>query len=125
MTRNLKALTAALALSVAAPAVADQPALAAPKEARIAFANHGGIRNWRAVDRDTLLIEGRNRRWYQAELFAPAFGLPFALAVGFDTHPGGSFDRFSRVIVEGQSYPLRSLVEIERPRRNDSDKSAA
>jgi hypothetical protein len=111
MTQFSKALAAALALAVAAPAVAAE----APNEAKIAFANHGGIQNWRVVDRDTLYIEGRGDRWYKAELFAPAFGLPFAHAIGFVTYPGGTFDRFSKVIVEGCSYPLRSLVEVDGP----------
>lgn len=109
MTRISKVLTAALVLGVAFPAVAAEPA----KEARIAFANHGGIRDWQAIDRDTLLIRGNGNRWYKAELFAPAFDLPFALALGFDTSPSGTLDRFSSVIVRGQRYPLRSLVQLD------------
>lgn len=109
-----KALAAVLALAVTVPAVAVEQ----PKEARIAFADHGGIRNWRVVDRDTLLIEGRGKRWYKAELSGPAIGLPFAHAIGFATYPGSTFDRFSKIIVEGRSYPLRSLVAIEPPAKS-------
>ena len=103
---------AALALATAVPAVAASDR---PEEARIDFVDHGGIRDWRIVDRDTLLIRGRGNRWYKAELFAPAWGLNFAHSIGFDTGFGGTFDRFSSVIVEGRRYPLRSLVEVERP----------
>ena len=109
-----KTFVAALALATAVPAVA---ATEAPKEARINFVDHGGIRDWRVVDRDTLLIRGRGSQWYKAELFAPAWGLNYAHTIGFDTGFGGSFDRFSSVIVEGRRYPLRSLVEIEPPAR--------
>lgn len=119
MSRIIKSSAAAVALAVAIPAVAAE----APKEARIAFANHGGIVNWRALDRDTLLIEGRGKRWYKAELFAPAFDLPFANAVGFVTYPGGTFDRFSKVVVRGQSYPLRSLVRVDGPPPRKGDKA--
>ena len=104
-------LLAALALTATLPAAATERS----DQARINFVDHGGIRNWRAVDRDTLLIRGRGKQWYKAELFAPAWGLNFAHAIGFDTGGGGSFDRFSSVIVEGRHYPLRSLVEVEGP----------
>jgi hypothetical protein len=112
MNTLTKTLLAALAIGTAVPAAAD-----APKEARINFVDHGGIRDWRAVDRDTLLIRGRGNRWYKAELFGPAWGLNFVHAIGFDTGFGGTFDRFSSVIVEGRRYPLRSLVEVEPPAR--------
>lgn len=109
-----KALLAAVAVATAIPAAA---AVERPKEARINFVNHGGIRDWRVVDRDTLLIRGTGNRWYRAELFAPAWGLNYASAIGFDTGFGGTFDRFSSVIVEGRRYPLRSLTQVERPAR--------
>ena len=113
-----RALFAALAIGVAAPAAAAEAA----KEARIHFVDHGGIRDWRVVDRDTLLIRARGNQWYKAELFMPAYGLPFAHAIGFDTGVVGSFDRFSSIIVRGQRYPLRSLVKVEAPpRRGKAD----
>jgi hypothetical protein len=84
-------------------------------EARIAFADHGGIWNWQAVDRDTLLIEGRDRRWYRAELMGPCTDLPFAQAIGFQSNPTGDFDKFSAVIVRGQRCSLRSLTETAPP----------
>ena len=108
-----KMLLAALAIGAAAPVLAAD----APKEARINFVDHGGIRDWRIVDRDTLLIRARGNQWYKAELFMPAYGLPFAPAIGFDTGFGSSFDRFSSIIVRGQRYPLRSLVKVDAPPR--------
>ena len=111
MNTLAKTFAAALALAAAVPAVAADR----PEEARINFVDHGGIRDWRIVDRDTLLIRGRGKQWYKAELFAPAWGLNFAHSIGFDTGFGGTFDRFSSVIVEGRRYPLRSLVRVEGP----------
>jgi hypothetical protein len=35
----------------------------------IPFADHGGIRDWRADGDRSMWIEGRNGQWYYAELF--------------------------------------------------------
>jgi hypothetical protein len=84
-------------------------------EVSIPFADHGGIRNWRAVDRDTLLIEGRDRKWYRAELMSGCFDLPFADRVGFKSNPSGDFDRFSSVYVRGQTCRVTSLTQTSPP----------
>lgn len=109
---------AGLALGVAAvsASAAAEPAPApAPQEARIPFVDHGGIRDWRAADGDTLYVQDAHRRWYRAELMHRATGLPFALAIGFDTGAVGSLDRFSAIVVDGQRIPLRSLVRVDGP----------
>ena len=108
----------ALSLGVAAPAVAATEER--PAEVSIPFVNHGGIRDWRAEDRDTLYIQGRDRQWYKATLMAPAHDLPFAWAVGFDTGPTDRLDRFSSVVVRGQGYPIMSLVKVDGPPTRDS-----
>ena len=95
--------------------VAAAPSAAAPKEASIPFANHGGIYNWGVVDNRTLLIQGRDRKWYKATLLAPCSNLPFAQTIGFKTNAGGSFDKFSSIVVRRQRCSLISLVEIPPP----------
>jgi len=68
-------------------------------EARIPFANHGGIRDWQA-DRDQgLWVQDVHRNWYYAKFMGPCFGLNFATSIGFDTHPMGTFDKFSSITV--------------------------
>lgn len=104
------ALTLAAAVALAADAPAGQGG-----QASIPFANMGGIRNWRAVDDDTLYIEGRNGRWYRAELMMPCLGLNFAQAIGFVVEPTGHFDRFSSIVVEGRQCHVRSLSESAGP----------
>jgi hypothetical protein len=107
---------AALALGVlAAPGAAASEQAPAQKEARIPFANHGGIRDWHAEDSDTLYVQDRMRRWYRAELMHRVTGLPFAWAIGFDVGGIDTFDRFSSIVVEGQRIPVRSLVRVEGP----------
>jgi hypothetical protein len=106
-----------LALGVAAaPAVnAQSQETSVATEASIPFVNHGGIRDWRSGDRETLYVQGRDRQWFKATLMAPAHGLPFAWAIGFDTGPMDRLDRFSSVVVEGVRYPIQSLVKVDGP----------
>jgi len=92
------ALGAAL-LAVAGAAFASEATT--PKPASIPFANHGGIRDWKA-DRDQgLWVQDIHRQWYYAKLMAPCTGLNFAQTIGFDTHPLGRFDQFSSIYVPG------------------------
>lgn len=72
---------------------------AAKPAASIPFANHGGIWNWQADKDKGLWVQSNNRRWYYATFMGPCIGLNFANAVGFDTRPMGTFDRFSAVVV--------------------------
>jgi len=70
-------------------------------KAYIPFANHGGIRDWKA-DRDQgLWVQDIHRQWYYAKLMAPCTGLNFAQTIAFDTHPLGRFDQFSSILVLG------------------------
>jgi hypothetical protein len=69
--------------------------------AYIPFANHGGIRDWKA-DRDQgLWVQDTHRKWYYAKLMGPCIGLNFAETIAFDTHPLGRFDQFSSIYVPG------------------------
>src|SRR5690606_7205249 len=76
--KRLLWITPIVALGLAgAPALAngDESRAEAAEEARIPFVNHGGIRDWRAADGDTIYIQDRARRWYRAELMHRAPGL--------------------------------------------------
>lgn len=109
-------VAAILCLAVGARA-ADAPAEAvgAEPQASIAFANHGGIYDWRVLDDRTMLIQGLNRQWYKATLFSSCIDLPFAERVGFESNPDGSFDKFSAVRLRNQNCPLISLVKSAPP----------
>jgi hypothetical protein len=41
--------------------------------------------------------------------------LPFAERLGFESNPGGSFDKFSSITAHGQRCPLISLIETTPP----------
>ncbi|MBC7985648.1 MAG: hypothetical protein H7X93_03120 [Sphingomonadaceae bacterium] len=105
----------------AAPAFAQDGAPAYGEETRIPFADHGGIRDWDAMENDVLLIEGRNDRWYRAELYGPCLGLRFEEALGFESSPGGHFDRFSSVHTRDDECQVRSLVAIPPPENEGDD----
>jgi hypothetical protein len=114
-------LATLLTAAVATASNADEASASGSEEVSIPFAAHHGIENWRAVDRDTLLIEGHGDRWYRAELMGSCPGLRHALSIGFDHEPDGSFDRFSAIIVDGQRCPLRSLTQTTAPEREKAD----
>jgi hypothetical protein len=94
--------------------IADEAAGKRP-EVSIPFADHGGIRNWRTLGRDALLIEGSHGKWYRVELMSGCFDLPFADRVGFRSNPAGDFDRFSSVFVRGQRCTVKSVTESAPP----------
>ena len=101
------------ALIAATSAYALEPA--AQPQASIPFVNHGGVRNFEAVGRDTLYIEDQHRHWYRAELMGYCPDLDFAQAIGFETRGPDTLDRFGTLIVRGQRCPLKSLVESGPP----------
>jgi Family of unknown function (DUF6491) len=83
-------------------------------EVQIPFAKTN-IWNWQVIDNSTVLIQDQSRRWYKATLFGTCTNLPFANRIGFDSSPGGTFDKFSALLVQGQRCPLASLVKTDPP----------
>lgn len=112
----MKPIASILAVAALAATSAVGAAQAAPQpQASIPFVNHGGIRDWRAADRDTLYVQDSRRNWYRAELMGPCLDLPFAHAIGFETRGVDRFDKFSNVVVRGQRCAVQSLVRSEAP----------
>ncbi|HWJ69886.1 MAG TPA: hypothetical protein VNS79_07560 [Sphingobium sp.] len=110
-----------LALLLTAP-----PALAAdmatrPPAASIPFANHHGVRDWVAEGDQTIYFQDATRHWYRATLFTRSIDLPFAFAIGLDTGPIGTLDKWSSVIIDGQRYPLQSFERVSGPPGGDKD----
>ena len=108
---GLLALSSAFALSAAAISAPPPPA----REASIPFADHGGIENWYAVDRETLYIQAQNRQWDRAELMTPCIDLAHADRPGVKSNPDGSSDQLSAILLHGQRCPLKSLTRSGPP----------
>jgi hypothetical protein len=109
----LKSALAGLLLLTAATAIAADTD--GPKEASIPFADMGSIDNFDPVDEYTIYVQDIHQRWYKASLMGPCIDLPFATAVRFDVRGTQTLDRFSSVIVKGQSCPFKSFVESGPP----------
>ncbi len=115
MKHAILPLLAGVLLSSAA--LANPAPASEPPQARIPFANSGGISGWQSAGRNAILLEGNGRKWYRAEVMGHCHDLDMATTIGFDTSPNGDFDSFSSLIVRGQRCPLKSLVETAPPAR--------
>lgn len=110
------ALLAASTVSALAADDGAPPASTATRpEVAIPFANHGGVRDWRAVDDATLLLQDVHGQWYRAKLFAPVYHLAYAERIGFITPPSGSLEKFGSVLIHGRRYPIVSLTRAPAP----------
>jgi len=90
----------------------------------IHFADLNGIDDWRVASDGSLLIEGRNKRWYRATFFGACSGLRFASAIGFVTESTGDLDRFSSILVDGERCYFRTLERIEPPEGSATEERA-
>jgi hypothetical protein len=110
-----------IGLPLAAALLARSPALAADHghpvrhAASIPFADHGGVEDWRAVGDDVVYFQDTHRRWYRAELFGPAFDLPFVEQIGIDARPSGTLDKFGAIYVHGRRHAFRSFEQVDGP----------
>ena len=94
-------------------------------EARIVFADNGGIQDWEADGDKGIYLQDRHRQWYYARLMSPCLDLPFAQTIGFDTEPGGTFDKFSSIKVRRHTCNVTSLVRSDPPQGKKGRMQAA
>jgi hypothetical protein len=86
------------------------------ENASIPFADRT-ITGFKVGEDRSLILTYMNRRWFRAELDrACARDLPWRHSIGIRPSPGGTFDRFSYVIIDGRRCYLYSLDEIADPR---------
>lgn len=113
---KLCSIAAAAAVLTALPAQAGDkswPELGV--ESKIAFADHGGIRDFKPDGDYGLWIQDSKRRWHYATLSFPCSGLRFSTSVGFETGGLSSFDRYGWVNVNGMRCDVASVVTAEKP----------
>jgi hypothetical protein len=116
-----------LALGLAgAPALASDTAEApVVRQAHIPFVSNGGIRSWHFGDRETLYVQDRHNRWYEATLMTPVFAWRSQWAIGFETRGIDTFGRFSTVLVDGWRHPVQSLVRLDGPPPHRGERARA
>ena len=103
------------ALLFAGPTMAADLTPPMGDEAKIVFANNGGIQDWEADSDKGIYLQDRHRQWYYARLMSPCFDLPFAQTIGFNTEPNGTFDKFSSIKVSRHTCNVTSLVRSDPP----------
>ena len=108
-------LALAMLAALTAPAFSAKTEAPKAKEVSIPFVRHGGIRDWEVVDRETVYIQDRGRRWYVAKLMGPCQNLNFATRIGFVSDSSDSFDRFSSILAEGRKCQVDSLTAASGP----------
>ena len=95
MTQEIRRLTiplfAALGLAQAAEPAAHR------EETVVPFADHGGIRGWRADGSRGIWIRASSGRWYYASFSSRCAALAGAPGVRFIVAPGGVLDRWSSI----------------------------
>jgi hypothetical protein len=104
-------------------------------QARIPFANRGGIDNWRVVDDRTVLIQGLNRQWYKATLMSPCIDLPFAQRIWIQIEPGRQLRQVQRNhrapptlsadLVDQDRCPCEAFQAVGRRRETSRNFSAS
>lgn len=108
-----KALTVAVALIAAAPALADPPAASSDQTRvpRISRLLETVVDNNRGV-----YIRADTGQWYYARTRAPCARLrPTASPLGFEANPQGELDRYGAVRAEGWRCQLDSVTESAPP----------
>jgi hypothetical protein len=120
MTQARFWLAACLLMAAPLAANASPPTGPVPdEEVRVPFVQFGGIRSFHAVGDDIVYLEGRrSREWYRATMNGPCLNLAHALRIGIDTRfNGNTLDNSSRLLVDGDSCAIRSLVRSGPPPR--------
>ena len=116
-------ITAAIPQSVFAKA--DDRAAGAEvslTDASIAFADQGGVRDWRATGPREIYFEDTHGHWFRATLMASSPDMPFVDAIRIDPSPGGALDKWSAIYVKGQRYPFQSFEKAAGPPPRKSKK---
>jgi len=108
-------LYSALLALCATGALAAEPVA----EATISFANLGGINDWRADGDRALYVQGRNQKWYHAELMGSCIDLPNAERIGFVAQLAANWVRLARKAVSVDE--LAVVVSRRSIHRIDAD----
>ena len=96
-------------------------------EASIPFANHSGVRDWRADGSKGMWILAANSRWYYASFSSQCTTLPVASGISFVPDRSGILSRWSSIRLDHDDRCFfRSLQPSDAPpKKRETDKPAA
>ncbi|MGF7150585.1 hypothetical protein FHS96_004243 [Sphingomonas zeicaulis] len=110
----IRTILAAAALSLAAPALAeDAPPPPAGEQVSIPFASRDII-EWKNDGARGLFIRA-NGKWYYAQTQADCRRMIPSIGLGFETSPGDQLDRYSAIHAQGWRCQLDSVTRSEGP----------
>jgi hypothetical protein len=89
-------------------------ALAADRVA-IPFAELGNIKGWHAENSEELYVENLHGQWFRITFWSPCNQLPFAIGIAFVTDSIGSLDKYSSILVNGESCWFRTFEKSAEP----------
>ena len=87
--------------------------IARPYEPVDGFRIFGSPDNWRALDRDTLIIWATPSKPYLVELMRPSPSLRFSGTIGV-TSTVGRVTKFDSVFVDGWEFPIKAIYKLDR-----------
>jgi Family of unknown function (DUF6491) len=81
------------------------------------------VRNWTALNDQTLIVESVDGARYKAEMAGPCIGLAQTVNLGFYNHGGfNQIDRFSSVVLpDGSRCPLATFNKVISPEASALD----
>jgi hypothetical protein len=116
-----------LALAIAAPAFAETtkaepaaPIYKVVKEDPSIFAADRRVSDYYQGEDGSLILRVGVGDWYRVEVWQPCKSdLRWENRIALNSNPTGSFDKFSRVIVDGNTCAVSRIDKIEDPRPID------
>ncbi|HEX9877140.1 MAG TPA: DUF6491 family protein [Gammaproteobacteria bacterium] len=93
-----------------APGAGLQPAY----EQIDSFHFYGRLDNWRAIDRNTLIVWTTPSRPYLVELMRGSPDLRFAQVIGLTSTIGNVHAKLDSVLVRGSEYPIKAIYRLNR-----------
>jgi hypothetical protein len=82
----------------------------------IPFADLGNnIRDWHAENSEVLFVQNATKDWFRITFWTPCLELPFATGIAFVTDGTSRLDRYSSVLVNGESCKFRTFERSASP----------
>jgi hypothetical protein len=79
----------------------------------------GRLDNWRAIDRNTLIVWATPSRPYLVELSRGSPDLRFAQVIGLTSTIGTVHAKLDSVVVRGWDYPIKAIYKMSRDQARD------